>query len=326
MKTKLSIIVPVYNVDGYLSRCLDSLLAQEYSFAEFILVDDGSTDKSLEICEKFKALDARFKILYSENHGTSHARNLGLEAATGDYIGFVDSDDWIEPSMYRQMIGMAEAHTLDLVACDYKFSNGEQVIHALAKDKPHVVVSIEDYLSTIHNIPNNHFNIWSKIFRKELIKDMKFVYGKIHQDALFASEVYLKTDKIGLIFSPLYVYFIDNESISRSKYSLKNLEAIGVMLEVHQNFVSLTSKKTTKESIRKWFTSWLVNNYGLLCMHLELDKDNFFKSKLKSLIKENYCAKDKNVRANLATLIPYKFYGLFNWFYVQLVVVKHILD
>ena len=115
----ISIIVPVYNVEKYLSKCIDSIINQTYKNIEIILIDDGSTDSSGAICDKYALVDSRIHVLHIENSGVSNARNVGLNHATGDYIGFVDSDDYIEPNMYELLLEELIADDVDVVQCNH---------------------------------------------------------------------------------------------------------------------------------------------------------------------------------------------------------------
>ena len=114
---KISIIVAVYNIEKYLPKCLDSILAQTYQNLQIILVDDGSSDSSACICDEYAEKDHRIEVIHKKNGGLSDARNAGLECATGEYIGYVDGDDWIEPEMYATMIHTAKERQVDVVIC-----------------------------------------------------------------------------------------------------------------------------------------------------------------------------------------------------------------
>ena len=118
MVKKLSIIVPVYKVEQYLNRCVDSILNQTYRNIEIVLVDDGSPDRSGEICDRYAKSDERVKVVHKKNGGVSSARNIGFSSSTGEYIGYVDSDDYIAPTMYEDMIDVLEKNDLDIVCCD----------------------------------------------------------------------------------------------------------------------------------------------------------------------------------------------------------------
>lgn len=116
---KISIIVPVYKVEPYLRKCLDSIIAQTYTNLEIILVNDGSPDNCGAICDEYAAKDTRIIVIHKENGGVSSARNMGLDVATGEYIGYVDSDDWIEPDMYEYLLGLAKTHDADVAQCGF---------------------------------------------------------------------------------------------------------------------------------------------------------------------------------------------------------------
>ena len=131
MRTPLiSVIIPVYNVEKYLRRCLDSVIAQTYQNLEIICVDDGSIDDSGKICDQYAVRDARIKVIHQENQGLSAARNRGLDAAEGEYIAFVDSDDYILEDMYKKMLDKLLDYSVDLCVCQwqYEFSDGRQVV------------------------------------------------------------------------------------------------------------------------------------------------------------------------------------------------------
>lgn len=119
VKPEISIIVPIYNVELYLRKCVDSILAQTFRSFELILVNDGSPDKCGEICEYYKELDPRVVVIHKQNGGLSDARNYGIDVAEGRYIGFVDSDDWIEPDMYEALYGLITAHNADIAVCGH---------------------------------------------------------------------------------------------------------------------------------------------------------------------------------------------------------------
>lgn len=197
--SKISIIVPVYNAEGYLSACVDSILAQSLRDIEVILVDDGSTDESPEICDKYAAQDTRVICIHQENAGAAAARNRGLEAATGKYIAFVDSDDWIDQDMYEIMVGAAEERNCDLVICDcLKESEAGSCIytHELpggyydrgameTRYFPQLLMPDSmEYPVTISN--------WLLLIRREIIEDnrLSFPEGmRFSEDLLFGSEV-----------------------------------------------------------------------------------------------------------------------------------------
>ena len=119
MNNKISIIVPIYNSEEYLTKCIESIICQTYRDLEIILIDDGSTDSSPDICDRYKSADERIIVIHKENGGNTSARKAGLAIATGEYVGFVDSDDWIEPAMYETLYGICSENNLEMISCGF---------------------------------------------------------------------------------------------------------------------------------------------------------------------------------------------------------------
>ena len=214
---KLSIIVPVYNVEKYLEECVDSLLNQTLSDLEIFLVDDGSTDRSGAIADRFaKENPDRVHTLHLENGGQGRARNAALPMAQGDYIGFVDSDDWIERDMYEKMLDRAEKTGADVVVCDFleHYADGrEQTLPACFQDHP---------LSAAGSSCN-------KIFRRSLVGDLRFPEGLWYEDFYFSAVMLLRSKRTEFIPEPLYVYRRGQESTMHNNNARKNLDMLKIM-------------------------------------------------------------------------------------------------
>ena len=214
---KLSVIVPVYNVEKYLEECVDSLLNQTLSDLEIFLVDDGSTDRSGAIADRFaKANPDRVHTLHLENGGQGRARNAALPMAQGDYIGFVDSDDWIERDMYEKMLDRAEQTGADVVVCDFleHYADGrEQTLPACFQDHP---------LSAAGSSCN-------KIFRRSLVGDLRFPEGLWYEDFYFSAVMLLRSKRTEFIPEPLYVYRRGQESTMHNNNARKNLDMLKIM-------------------------------------------------------------------------------------------------
>ena len=214
---KLSIIVPVYNVEKYLEECVDSLLNQTLQDLEIFLVDDGSTDRSGAIADRFaKENPDRVHTLHLENGGQGRARNAALPMAQGDYIGFVDSDDWIERDMYEKMLDRAEQTGADVVVCDFleHYADGrEQTLPACFQDHP---------LSAAGSSCN-------KIFRRSLIGDLRFPEGLWYEDFYFSAVMLVRASKTAYVREPLYVYRRGQESTMHNNNARKNLDMLKIM-------------------------------------------------------------------------------------------------
>ena len=214
---KLSIIVPVYNVEKYLEECVDSLLNQTLQDLEIFLVDDGSTDRSGAIADRFaKENPDRVHTLHLENGGQGRARNAALPMASGDYVGFVDSDDWIERDMYEKLLDRAEKTGADVVVCDFleHYADGrEQTLPACFQDHP---------LSAAGSSCN-------KIFRRSLVGDLRFPEGLWYEDFYFSAVMLLRSKRTEFIPEPLYVYRRGQESTMHNNNARKNLDMLKIM-------------------------------------------------------------------------------------------------
>ncbi|MDE6870705.1 MAG: glycosyltransferase [Bacteroidales bacterium] len=215
----LSIIVPVYNVESYLHRCVDSLLGQSYKDIEIILVDDGSTDKSPAICDWYAANDPRVKVIHKENEGQSAARNDALGIAEGEYIGFVDSDDWVEVNYCEVLVSIIE--NSDLAICSHRILTEENKITDKLYGKGIVRKLDENALwQEIFCKLNNA--VWNKLYRKDLIQGISFPLGIFHgEDLLFNLEYINRCKTAAITDLQLYNYYKRANSVTTSSFSAK---------------------------------------------------------------------------------------------------------
>ena len=209
MSGKVSVIVPVYNVEKYIDKCMESLLSQTYRNLEVLLVDDGSTDSSGEICDKYDSLDDRVKAFHKENGGVSSARNLGLEKATGEYITFVDPDDWIELDMYETMVASFE-YSMDAVFCGYWEDPENEtgltpILHQ--PEKQGLVTGDESLYQCLIGMGYGYFTaVWNKMFRADFLKRINIPFEKysIGEDELWLAKVVPQCRTVALINTPFY--------------------------------------------------------------------------------------------------------------------------
>lgn len=208
----ISIIVPVYNMEQYLERCMNSIEKQTYTNLEIILVDDGSCDKSPQMCDDYARKDPRVKVVHKENGGLSDARNAGLAAATGAYIGFVDSDDWIEKDMYEKMYQACIEHGAQVAACRYAqvyrehtVQGGTDKVTAFSKEEllKIYIGGHDDYV--IYN------SVWSKLFARKLVEGVAFPKGRNSEDIMYTTKAFCKADRGVYIDTCLYHYVLDRE-------------------------------------------------------------------------------------------------------------------
>lgn len=228
----LSIIVPVYNVEEYLDNCIQSILHQTYQDWELILVDDGSTDRSREICERFAAKDSRIIVIHQNNQGQSVARNTGLDIATGAYITFVDSDDKIAADSYYSNLKILQ-NNLEIDFLQYPTSFEHGTDHSFIIEQKDELISghKEIFLSWYNANPINK-SLWNKIFRREIILPFRFQKGRLHEDFLFLMELIPTVNTVCLSNIGLYYYFSRESSTLHTPSLQKDKDWVDAELEM----------------------------------------------------------------------------------------------
>lgn len=225
-KNMISVIVPVYNVEEYLEECLNSILNQTYKNLEIILIDDGSTDKSGEICDSYEKLDKRVRVIHKVNGGLSSARNHGLKIANGEYISFVDSDDYIDIYTYEKAINCMLKYDCDIVEfkiCGRGIISEKKVIEM---DKNEVMYK---HISSDYEYPN--VAVWNKLYKGNLIKNLRFPEGKIHEDYMFQCVALKNSVKYIFLNESLYYYRIRENSITHANFSVKDFDKLNIYKE-----------------------------------------------------------------------------------------------
>lgn len=208
----ISVIVPVYNMEQYLERCINSIKKQSYSNLEIILVDDGSTDHSADMCDTYAQEDQRIKVIHKVNGGLSDARNAGLAIATGTYIGYVDSDDWIEPQMYQKMYEACIENEAQVAVCRYAKVYGDEIIRG---GNHKTTVFERDSILKAYLSDNSDYivynSVWSKLFAREIIAGEIFPVGKNSEDIMYTTRAFCKVTKAVYVDECLYNYVLDRE-------------------------------------------------------------------------------------------------------------------
>lgn len=222
---KISVIVPVYKVENYLARCVSSLCHQTFTNLEIILVDDGSPDNSGKMCDQFALEDSRIRVIHKENGGLSDARNAGIEQATGEYIAFLDSDDWCDPTTLEVLYGLCEHNNAEIAECSYRNIYSDQ-IHAETSCTGAVmeftpVQAIESNLDWKYCKPV----AWNKLYRRDIVGDIRYPVGKLHEDEFTTHLFYLAAKKIMYIDIALISYERRNLGSITASFKPKNLDA-----------------------------------------------------------------------------------------------------
>ena len=223
----LSIITPVYQVEQYLPQCLDSILAQTYPHWELILVDDGSKDRSGEICDEYAKKDGRIRVIHTENRGAGAARNTGFAHATGEYVVFVDSYDYISENMIERLYMTIHKSKYDLVVCNFLrvYPDGK---NDFTTQFPDMEISGREVLA--HWKTQKNYGLWtvpwSKIIRKSILDQVKFPEGKYFEDEFFSDQLFLRCDCVRVIPDSLYVNRVRTSSTMNSQKTRNYLDLI----------------------------------------------------------------------------------------------------
>lgn len=230
MNNLISIIVPVYRVEEFLARCVESILLQDYQNFELILVDDGSPDQCGTICDEYLRKDKRIKVIHKENGGLSDARNSGLAIAKGDFIAFVDSDDWIASDYLSCMLGVLNLTGADICECEIlKTSHTYEETPTCKLDIKEC--DTEDALKELICDDVFHQYVWNKLYKRECIGNISFPIGKLNEDEFWTYRVFANANKIVKINKVLYYYFQREGSIMGAKYNLRRLDTLDAKME-----------------------------------------------------------------------------------------------
>ena len=285
IKPYISVIIPVHNVDRYIENCLDSILAQTLNNIEIICIDDGSEDNSSKILAKYKKFGIKV-ISLKKCCGQAHARNIGLQKVTGEYIGFVDADDFVDKTMFEKLYKKAKKENADIEMCEAKVFDDEEKSSKKEKDYyslncfPPIfsdgTFSPEDTVDFIEKIS---VTIWNKIYKTSFIKniDVSFSDGYIYEDLPFSFEVYTQAEKIGIIREPLYFYRTDTENSTMTKRGAKVLDRVDMV----EKTLEIFKKQKYYPKIKNRLVNWAIHDlfYRFLLIDSKYQKEYFFMMK-----------------------------------------------
>ncbi|MCM1286175.1 MAG: glycosyltransferase [Acetobacter sp.] len=287
MECLISIIVPIYNVEKYINKCVDSILSQTYKNIELILVDDGSPDNCPQICDRYAELDKRVKVVHKENGGLMSARQAGLKKANGDYIGFVDGDDWIEPDMYECFHNVIEKYNPDMALCEFIYAYPDKDIFSdqklsaeyFTKDK----MIKEIYPTMLFKAPYYHFGInpccWSKVYKKELLENCLYKVTpkiKIGEDAAFTYPCLIDAESLAYVDKALYHYRNNPDSMTNS-YDVNLENTILIPIEILNDAFNKSGYNFSKSL--SYYLLYMIN----LVVRNEANPDNKKSAKEKKL-------------------------------------------
>jgi glycosyltransferase involved in cell wall biosynthesis len=258
----VSVIIPVFNAELYLSECLDSVLAQTWDNLEIICIDDGSQDTSPQLLNIYAEKDARIRVIHCENSGVSNARNLGTANSCGEYFTFIDADDTVSPEYVETLMGLCERYDVPLAACNHSIAHGTHISARFDPTYPEKLLNAKDacYNVLYHGIPD--VSSWGKLYSRKVFDGMRYPPGMLYEDTYLIADVLFKAKQLAYTPKPLYRYRILETSISRSNYSLKKLDFItsveymsSRILQVYPEFEKGVQRRRchARLSIRRYF-------------------------------------------------------------------------
>ena len=222
----ISVIVPVYKVEAYLDRCVQSIVDQTYRNLEIILVDDGSPDCCGAMCDAWAEKDSRIKVIHKANGGLSDARNVGMAIATGEYLAFVDSDDYLAPEMYQLLYDRMHLDGSDIAACGVELVFEDGTPSRMLTKGGGCVLNRKEAMAAIVDESWLKQPVWYKLYKTKLVRDIPFPVGKYHEDVFWSYRAVARAQKVSVFDTPCYFYLQHDGSIMGEGYSLKRLDAI----------------------------------------------------------------------------------------------------
>lgn len=305
----ITVIVPIYNVSKYINRCIESILAQKYINIEIILIDDGSTDDSGKICDEYAKKDLRIKVIHKENEGVSKTRNYGIDISNGDYITFIDADDYIDENMYFDMMNIQHLNAIpDIITSGYYYETeaGKIFDSSNVCDKKYDVLNSE---SAFNEIFTGRFGayIWNKLFKKELLDKFKIRFEqKIHsgEDLLFVCECIAEAKNIVHCNKNYYHYVKRKDSVTNSKFNDKLLSS----RFAYEKIVKIADSKFSKSLVDvKVCESFEICNliYKLHISKRDKAIENEYRHLLRKNKKEIFSKNNVSKKINLINKIMY---------------------
>lgn len=226
---KISVIIPVYNIEAYIAQCIESVINQTYKKLEIILVDDGSTDSSGDICDKYASQDNRISVIHKKNGGLSDARNVAIDKASGNYILFIDGDDYIHHYTIEVLVSTARQYNSEVTTCGYSYVFDDSIVdlsEALEKSQP-LVFTVEMAIENLMYQKNTTTSAWGKLYKKELFSSgVRYPKSAICEDLPTTYKLFAKANTLAILSNPLYLYRQRKGSIIQSSFKPNRLQAL----------------------------------------------------------------------------------------------------
>ncbi len=260
---KISVIVPVYKVEAYLSRCVDSILNQTFRDFEVVLVDDGSPDRCGELCEEYARRDSRVHVIHQENGGLSAARNTGIdwafESSDSRYLAFVDSDDYVAPEYLQRLYDAVKETGCSISVCGLSKTGGEPLPQTKAEAPE--VMSAEDYYCSDRIHDGVTMVAWNKLYDRSLFETLRYPKGKLHEDEFTTYRAVYQAGTVAVLTAPLYGYFQNPAGIMQAKWDPRRMHA----LEAVEQQIAFALSENYPKLFRKAVEQYVYTAYSQLC-------------------------------------------------------------
>ncbi|SDN22130.1 glycosyltransferase family 2 protein [Alkalicoccus daliensis] len=292
----VSVIVPVYNVEKYLEECIESIINQNEKRIEIILINDGSNDRSLEICKKYVSWDERVILINQNRKGVSAARNTGVKRASGQYIGFVDSDDWILPDMYENLLDLALEHKSDITICGHARQFGSSLTE-FRTDQELLVLNKENGLRELFRGNVYRFALWNKLYERKCFNEILFPEGRIHEDLAVAHQLIMNSELILVTSRTGYIYRHREKSILTTRFHIGRMDSF----EAWDNIIKDLMRAHPEVMSEVWrrYAYWIFDNIQIILKQInDKEEANQQFTYISKNLQKNYKAIKKNERLN----------------------------
>ena len=298
---KISIIIPVYNVEKYLTRCLNSVIGQTFSDWEAIIVNDGSDDGSEHICKSFASKDNRFQYIYKKNGGLSDARNVGIDNSKGQYICFLDSDDWLELNYLEELYNRITQDRSDIVVCGYYNSTDVDNLKICVTERNMLIDKVE----FIHRIANNDIQsfAWNKLFDAKLFETHRFKRGVLYEDVYFMNEILSEIECVSLVEKSLYHYYMRSDSLVHLRNFKREYDYFSAFLDRYNRDIIASDDK-------KHIVKLLLISYYYIIESVDVLSKNLYNDYLGNISKQEISeakkllSKMERIRFGFAVYFP----------------------
>lgn len=280
----ISIIVPVYKVEKYLEKCVNSILEQSYHNLEIILVDDGSPDKCGKICDEYQKKDSRIKVIHKKNGGLSDARNAGIRMALGQYLGFVDSDDYIAPDMYEHLFSIMKERNADIGVCNACVVS-ENSLPEFTDDLQPVVFENNECLKAMICDKLFTVNTWNKLYKRHVFDEIEFPVGKLYEDLATTYKLIEKANKIVVSKARKYAYVQRDGSIMNQTAFKMKTDKIDIVEEMWIYFSKANRSFNTE--LQAGIIEYIINDIFKMIGSHNANKNPEYRERVRLFIKNN---------------------------------------